>query len=92
MFHSIPTLNHVMVNSYFRRDKFDEIGGFPDITFHDWGLWWKFHKHKAKWHISQDVQMIYNDIPSEFRHTNQLDYRATQEALDWIATYQVGQR
>jgi hypothetical protein len=89
MFHANPQANHVMVNTYFTKEIFDRVGGYPlEAYFQDWGLWWKLHKHQAKWFPSPGIQMIYNDIPSPNKASCNFPAHALQQQLDWIATYQ----
>jgi hypothetical protein len=89
LFHAEPAANHVMVNSYFTKEIFDRVGGYPtEAFFHDWGLWWKLHKHGARWFPMPGVQMIYNDIPSPHKGTGNFPPDALQRQIDWIKSYQ----
>ena len=90
-FHAEPERNHVMVNAYFTKEIFDRVGGYPlEAYFHDWALWWKLHKHNARWFRTPGVQMIYNDIPSEHKATNNFPNGVLDQQLRWIASYQPG--
>lgn len=89
MFHSVPRMNHVMVNSYFTKEIFDRVGGYPtDAYFPDWGLWWKLHKHDAKWFRSPGVQMEYNDIPHPNRGSQNFASNAVDLQVAWMESYQ----
>ena len=88
-FHAEPERNHVMVNSYYTKEIFDRVGGYaPDAYFHDWGLWWKFHKHGARWFRSPGVHMEYNDIPHEHKGSNNFVPDALERQLAWINRYE----
>ena len=76
-----------MVNCYFTKDIFTQVGGYPSVRFHDWGLWWKLHKHNAKWFPLPGTQMLYNDIPHANRATDNLTEQDTKRQLDWIGSY-----
>jgi hypothetical protein len=88
-FHAKPEENHVMVNSYFTKEVFDWVGGYPtEAFFHDWALWWKLHKHGARWFPTPGVQMIYNDIPSPHKGTGNFPADAMERQMRWMASYQ----
>lgn len=88
-FHAEPERNHVMVNSYFTKEIFDRVGGFPkEAYFTDWGLWWKFHKHNARWFRSPGIQTLYDDIPHNHKTTSNLVPDAVERQVAWIRAYE----
>jgi hypothetical protein len=53
-------LNRMASNSPFTRAAFERVGGWPDIIFHDWGLWLKFAAAGVKTMETQRVGMYYD--------------------------------
>jgi hypothetical protein len=87
-FFADPHANHVMVNAYFTKEIFDRVGGYDPLPyFHDWGFWWKLHKHNARWFPMPGVQMLYNDIPSPHKATGNFPENALPDTLQFIRTY-----
>jgi hypothetical protein len=51
-------VNNTSAASPFRRDLFNRVGGWPDIHFHDWGLWLRMARAGAVVFDSPRVGMV----------------------------------
>ena len=52
--------NRFVAGSAFRRDAFEEVGGFPDVAFQDWGLWRRMALHGMRFKSSGRAHFYYN--------------------------------
>lgn len=52
--------NQLVGGSAFRRDAFDEVGGFPDVAFQDWALWRRMARHGMRFQMSDRAHFYYN--------------------------------
>lgn len=53
-------LNRMAPNSPFTRRAYERAGGWPDVHFHDWGLWLRMAKAGVKVLYSDHVGMNYD--------------------------------
>ena len=62
--------NHVPAGSAFRKWLWELVGGYPDIGFHDWGLWRLMAKQRATFAISgrvlYDYRMGHDSVSKHF--------------------------
>jgi hypothetical protein len=70
--------NEFVAGSAFRRDAFEEVGGFPDVAFQDWGLWRRMARHGMRFLSSDRAHFHYN------RHL------ATRGAMELTASRRAG--
>lgn len=53
------TVNLVNAGSAFKKWLWAEVGGYPDIGFHDWGLWRLFGRAQARFACSGEPDYLY---------------------------------
>lgn len=70
--------NEFVAGSAFRRDAFEEVGGFPDVALQDWGLWRRMARHGMRFLSSDRAHFHYN------RHL------ATRGAMELTAARRAG--
>jgi len=85
-FATMPMANHVMGPSWFTKDIWQRVGGYPNVHWSDWGLWWKFHVHGARWYKPAGVQVLVNDIRPN-RVSSDVNVEADREMHKFIAEY-----
>jgi hypothetical protein len=51
--------NHVPAGSAFKKWLWEKVGGYPDIGFHDWGLWRLMARERARFAVSGQVLYDY---------------------------------
>lgn len=53
---------HCLLNagSAFKKWLWEKVGGYPDIGFHDWGLWRLMAREKARFAAAQEVSYFHN--------------------------------
>jgi len=51
--------NHVPAGSAFKKWLWEKVGGYPDIGFHDWGLWRLMAREGARFAVSGQVLYDY---------------------------------
>lgn len=85
--HSDPFHNHVMGTSWFTKEIWERVGGYPDVYWSDWGFWWKCHRHGARWFKPAGVQVLVNDVRSG-RLSSEPNYDADIEMIKFINDYQ----
>ncbi|NBW21800.1 MAG: hypothetical protein EBR82_78985, partial [Caulobacteraceae bacterium] len=83
---SQPMSNHVMGTSWFTKDIFKRVGGYPDVYWSDWGFWWKCWVHGARWFKPAGVQVLVNDIRPN-RISSDQNIEADIEMRKFIAEY-----
>ena len=83
---SQPMSNHVMGTSWFTKDIFERVGGYPDVYWSDWGFWWKCWVHGARWFKPAGVQVLVNDIRPN-RISSDQNIEADIEMRKFIAEY-----
>ena len=83
---SQPMSNHVMGTSWFTKDIFERVGGYPDVYWSDWGFWWKCWVHGARWFKPSGVQVLVNDIRPN-RISSGQNIEADIEMRKFIAEY-----
>ena len=86
LFASAPMRNHVMGTSWFTKDIWERIGGYPDVYWSDWAFWWKCHVHGARWFKPAGVQVLVNDIRAN-RISSHSNIEADIEMHKFIAEY-----
>jgi len=86
LFASAPMRNHVMGTSWFTKDIFERVGGYPDVYWSDWGFWWKCWVHGARWFKPAGVQVLVNDIRPN-RISSGQNIEADIEMRKFIAEY-----
>jgi hypothetical protein len=72
--------NLINAGSAFKKWIWSEVGGYPDIRFHDWGLWRRLARHGARFVSAYDVSYDYRMAPDS---ASQLPYTEAdiEEAL-----------
>lgn len=85
--HSDPFHNHVMGTSWFTKEIWERVGGYPDLYWSDWGFWWKCHLNGARWFKPAGVQVLVNDVRSG-RLSSEPNYDADIEMIKFINDYQ----
>jgi hypothetical protein len=61
--------NQFVAGSAFRRDAFEEIGGFPDVALQDWALWRRMARHGMRFRSSDRAHFHYNRHLATRGHT-----------------------
>jgi len=85
-FATYPMSNHVMGTSWFTKDIWERVGGYPDVYWSDWAFWWKCHVHGARWFKPAGVQVLVNDIrPNRISSDSHIE--ADVEMHKFIAEY-----
>ena len=79
-------VNHVMGTSWFTKDFWGRVGGYPDVYWSDWGFWWKCHVHGARWYKPAGVQVLVNDTRTD-RISSEPNIEADIEMRKFIAEY-----
>lgn len=51
--------NQFVGTSAFRRDAFEEVGGFPDVALQDWALWRRMARHGMRFKSSGRAHFHY---------------------------------
>lgn len=85
-----PFHNHVMGTSWFTKEIWQRVGGYPAVYWSDWGFWWKCHKNQAKWFKPSGVQVLVNDVRPN-RISSDANYAADIEMHKFIVEYQLNQ-
>jgi len=81
-----PMVNHVMGTSWFTKEIWERVGGYPSVYWSDWGFWWKCHVHGARWYKPAGVQVLVNDIrPNRISSSENIE--ADLEMHKFIAEY-----
>jgi len=84
---SDPFHNHVMGTSWFTKEIWERVGGYPQVFWSDWGFWWKCHKHDARWFKPDGVQVLVNDV-RDGRLSSEPNYDADIEMIKFVTEYQ----
>jgi len=61
--------NPFVAGSAFRRDAFEEVGGFPDVALQDWALWRRMAHHGMRFKSSGRAHFHYNRHLATRGHT-----------------------
>jgi hypothetical protein len=70
--------NHMLGSSFFTRELYYRVGGWPKIFWSDWGFWWRCYQADAKFCIPPRTHLIIDDL-SEGRISSGRNYEADLE-------------
>lgn len=84
--------NDMAANSPFTREAFERVGGWPDIHFHDWGLWLRLARAGVKTFATNHVGMVQDlghhhvtrsgvQMPGDLRRTAMAEIRVLVDQL-----------
>lgn len=84
--------NTLPAHSPFRRSLYDQVGGFPDIHWSDWGFWLKCARYGARTFTSPEPLAIFDvgadretmsgqSLPDDKRQAADLELQAFMETL-----------
>jgi hypothetical protein len=75
--------NHMLGSSFFTREIYYRVGGWPSIFWSDWGFWWKCYKADARFCNPPRAHMIIDDVSND-RISSKKNSRADEEMINFM--------
>jgi hypothetical protein len=57
--------NHMLGSSFFTREIYYRVGGWPEIFWSDWGFWWRCYQANARFCNPPRTHLIIDDVSKD---------------------------